>query len=365
MGNARIVVAMSGGVDSSVVAGLLKREGHPLIGVTLQLRPCDDRMSSRSCCSMDAINQARAVAGALDIPHYVLDCRADFEEKVLKPAWADYQAGRTPSPCLHCNREIKFGMLLAHAQRLGADRIASGHYARVLHDSSEPQLLRGLDRHKDQSYFLSGLELDALRHLLLPLGSFTKAQVRDMAREMKLPTAERHESQDACLVYEGLSFPESLRQRYGTETHSGNFIDPSGRILGPHQGLHHYTIGQRRGLGIALGQPAHVIGLNAGDGSVILSTDSRDLLATGLRASGVHWYASPPERCEVQIRSRHTATPARVEHLGPAEALVRFDAPQSAVTPGQAVAFYDGERVLGGGWIEAPISTRLQHTIHL
>jgi len=353
MSDSRIVVAMSGGVDSSVVAALLKRQGHALIGVTLQLRPCDDRMSSRSCCSMDAINQARAVAGALDIPHYVLDCRADFEERVLRPAWAEYQAGRTPSPCLHCNKEIKFGMLLAHARRLGADRIASGHYARLLHEGSEPALLRGLDRQKDQSYFLSGLETEALKHLLLPLGGFTKAQVREMAREMELPTAERQESQDACLVYEGLSFPESLRQRYGTETHAGNFVDPSGRILGPHQGLHHYTIGQRRGLGIALGRPAHVVGLRAQDASVVLSTEPQDLLAPGLRANGVHWYASPPERCEVQIRSRHTAAPAHLEHLGPTETLVHFDTPQSAVTPGQAVAFYEGQRVLGGGWIEA------------
>jgi len=351
----RIVVAMSGGVDSSVVAGLLKREGHTLIGVTLQLRPCDDRMSSRSCCSMDAINQARAVAGALDIPHYVLDCRAEFEEKVLKPAWAEYQRGRTPSPCLHCNREIKFGLLLAHARRLGADLIASGHYARLLHDGPVPQLLRGLDRQKDQSYFLSGLELDSLRHLLLPLGAFTKAQVREMAREMKLPTAERHESQDACLVYEDLSFPESLRQRYGTETRSGNFVDAAGRILGPHKGLHHYTIGQRRGLGIALGRPAHVIALDAATDSVVLSTESAALLSPGLRASGLHWYDTPPPRCEVQIRSRHSAAPARLEHLSPSAALIHFDTPQSAITPGQAVAFYDGDRVLGGGWIEASL----------
>jgi len=348
----RIVVAMSGGVDSSVVAALLKREGHALIGVTLQLRPCDDRMSSRSCCSMDAINQARAVAGALEIPHYVLDCRAAFEEKVLLPAWAEYQRGRTPSPCLHCNSEIKFGLLLAHARRLGADRIASGHFARLLQEGPEPQLLRGVDRQKDQSYFLSGLDLDSLRHLLLPLGGFTKAQVRDLAREMGLPTAERHESQDACLIYEGLSFPESLRQRYGTDIRTGNFVDPSGRILGPHRGLHHYTIGQRRGLGIALGRPAHVAALHA-DGTVILSTEAQDLLAPGLLATGVHWYAAPPERCEVQIRSRHAAAPARLEHLGPEGVRVVFDTPQGAVTPGQAVAFYDGDRVLGGGWIEA------------
>ena len=299
---------------------------------------------------MDAINQARAVAGALDIPHYVLDCRAEFEAKVLLPAWAEYQAGRTPSPCLHCNREIKFGMLLAYAQRLGADCIASGHYARLLHDP-QPRLMRGLDRQKDQSYFLSALEPDALGHLLLPLGGFTKAQVRDMAREMKLPTAERHESQDACLVYEGLSFPESLRQRYGTDQQSGNFVDVSGRALGPHKGLHQYTIGQRRGLGVALGQPAYVVRLEADKGSVVLSTDSADLLSGGLRASGVHWYADPPTRCEVQIRSRHQACEASITHLGAGEVLVNFNTPQSAVTPGQALAFYEGDRVLGGGWI--------------
>jgi tRNA-specific 2-thiouridylase len=352
-----MVIAMSGGVDSSVVAALMVREGWDAVGVTLQLRSCDDRMASRSCCSADGIIQARAVAGALGIPHYVLDCRETFLDRVMRPAWAEYERGRTPSPCLHCNREMKFGYLGEYAERIGAERIATGHYARIEREAGEVRLLRGVDRAKDQSYFLSDLSPEQVSRLELPLGGLTKPQVRAMARDLGLVTAERHESQDICLAVEGLGFPESLRQRFDKDTRPGNFVDVHGRVLGPHEGFHRYTIGQRRGLGIALGERAHVVGLRAEDAAVILSTDETDLLARGLRASGLHWHAPAPGRCEAQIRSRHGGAPGRLELSADGMATFHFDTPQSAVTPGQAVAFYDGERLIGGGWIDAALGT--------
>lgn len=355
MTRGRMVIAMSGGVDSSVVAALMVKAGWDAVGVTLQLRSCDDRMASRSCCSADGITQARAVAGALGIPHYVLDCRETFLDRVMRPAWAEYEQGRTPSPCLHCNREMKFGYLGEYAERIGAERIATGHYARIKREGGEVRLLRGVDRAKDQSYFLSDLSPEQVARLELPLGAMTKPEVRAMARELGLVTAERHESQDICLAVEGLGFPESLRQRFEKDLRPGNFVDTSGKVLGPHEGFHRYTIGQRRGLGIALGERAHVVGLRAEDASVILSTEEADLYSTGLRASALHWFAPPPERCQVQIRSRHPGAPARLELGGNATATVCFDSPQSAVTPGQAVAFYSEERLIGGGWIDAAL----------
>ena len=351
----RIVVAMSGGVDSSLAAALLAQEGHQLMGATLRIQPDDPRSTDASCCAKDAIQQARAVADGLGIPHVVLDGRAFFDHQVLRPAWEEYRRGRTPSPCLHCNREIKFGLLLAYARRLGADRIASGHYARIQHDAANVKLLRGVDRHKDQSYFLSALAADTLRHLLLPLGQYSKAQVRAMAHKLGLSSAQRQDSQDACLIYENLSFPETLRQHYADQPRTGHFVDTTGKILGPHLGLHHYTIGQRRGLGIALGQPAHVVQLDAIHGDVVLSTKPADLLAAGLKASQVHWHTEPPPRCAVQIRSRHSPALSTLTHVGANTVQVHFDTPQSAVTPGQAVAFYDGDQVLGGGWIDAAL----------
>ncbi len=357
MTRGRMVIAMSGGVDSSVVAALMVKAGWDAIGVTLQLRSCDDRMASRSCCSADGITQARTVAGSLGIPHYVLDCRETFLDRVMRPAWAEYERGRTPSPCLHCNREMKFGYLGEYAERMGAQRIATGHYARIERVGREVHLLRGVDRAKDQSYFLSDLSPEQIERLELPLGGLTKPEVRAMARAQGLITAERHESQDICLAVEGLGFPESLRQRFEKDLRPGNFIDPRGKVLGPHEGFHRYTIGQRRGLGIALGERAHVVGLRTEDASVILSTEDSDLLSGGLRASGLHWYAPPPQHLDVQIRSRHPGARARLELLGDGTALVHFDSPQSAVTPGQAVAFYDDQRLVGGGWIDAAMPT--------
>jgi tRNA-uridine 2-sulfurtransferase len=347
----RLVVAMSGGVDSSVAAALLVRAGWEVVGVTLQLRSCEDRAASRSCCAADGITQARAVAGHLGIPHYVLDCREAFEATVLRPAWEAYQAGRTPSPCLLCNRDIKFGLLGEYAARIGAARIATGHYARLEQGREGRVLRRGIDRAKDQSYFLSALSLDQLRTLELPLGGLSKPEVRALARELGLATAERHESQDACLDLDGLGFQESLRLRFGAEARRGPILDMEGRLLGEHAGFHRYTLGQRRGLRVPLGKRAHVAGLRAGDGAVILSTERADLLSGSLCASGVHWFTEPPERALVQIRSRHPGAMATLSRDINETVTVKFDAPQWAVTPGQAVAFYADDRLVGGGWI--------------
>lgn len=351
MSKGRMVVAMSGGVDSSVVAAMMVDAGWEVLGVTLQLRDCDERQGSKSCCAPDAITGARAVAGQLGIRHVVLDCRDRFKEKVLQHAWDEYQRGRTPSPCLYCNRDIKFGMLWEYAERLGSTRIATGHYARLEHTPEGPALYRGEDRAKDQSYFLSYLTKAQLERLELPLGSITKPEVREWARRLGLATADKHESQDACLALDGHTLPESLRLRFEAPSRTGSFVDTHGKVLGPHEGFHRYTIGQRRGLGIALGQRAHVVALNPEDGSVVLSTDDRDLLSHGLEATDIHWFGPVPERCDAQIRSRHRAAPCRVKAREDGTAVVHFDAPQQAVAPGQAVAFYDGERLLGGGWI--------------
>lgn len=347
----RILVALSGGVDSSVVAACLLQEGFEVLAATLRMQPSGAPADDRACSDAEAVEKASAVADHLGIPHEVLDCSEVFAARVLHPAWEEYAAGRTPSPCVHCNREIKFGLLADLARQRGALAVATGHYARIEHPADgDPVLRRGLDRAKDQSYFLCGLSLDQLRGIRLPLGGRTKAEVRALARVLGLPTAERGESQDACFALDGLGFPESLRRRFGAPARTGSLLDPSGRLLGTHGGLHRYTIGQRRGLGLALGTPARVVELREADAAVILSTDPVDLMAGGLLAVHPHWFTATPSRCEVQIRSRHAAAPATLEVCGE-DVRVRFDRPQSAVTPGQAVAFYSGDRLLGGAWI--------------
>ena len=349
----RVAVGMSGGVDSSVVAALLARQGYQAVGVTLQLRSCNEPIASRSCCSADGIVQARTVAGKLGIPHYIVDCAEEFEERVLRPAWRDYAAGRTPSPCLACNREIKFRLLRSFAARVGARFIATGHYARILESPSGPVLMRGVDRGKDQAYFLCTLEPGQLVDTLLPLGALTKSEVRALARTLELPTAERRESQDACFSSElGLAESLRVRLRLNEAPRPGSLVDPSGHVLGHHSGIHRFTIGQRHGLGISLGARAFVTRLSAEDATVTVSTDAADLLSDGLIAERVRWTSeTPPARCQAQIRSRHSAAWAGVTAHGTDATRVRFDEPQRAVTPGQAIAFFDGERVIGSGWI--------------
>ncbi len=354
----RVAVAMSGGVDSSLAAALLIQQGWEVIGLTLRLRECREDRESRSCCGADGIARARAVAGELGIPHYVLDCVRRFEELVLRPAWEDYDSGRTPSPCLLCNERLKFGLLLARARELGAALLATGHYARiVVDDNGRPALLRGADRDKDQSYFLAGLTPEQLGWLLFPLESLRKQEVRERARELGLASAESPDSQDACLTAPGQPFPEMLRERFRAASRPGPILDGSGHVLGRHLGLHRYTVGQRRGLDLGATGSRHWVRTIRAEGSALVVTaDERELYRDRLTAREVSWtggaYPVGIGPCLVQVRSRHPAAPAVIEPAGPGSVHVRFDRPVRAVTPGQAAVFYDGERVLGRGWID-------------
>ena len=362
-----VLVALSGGVDSSVAAHILQRQGYPLIAATLQLNPCEDRGVARSCCGVDAVIAARRVANQLGIDHVLIDCRNEFQERVLRPAWEAYARGLTPSPCVLCNEHIKLGLLAEKAQRLGAGLVATGHYARVVRDTSgETHLCRGKDANKDQAYFLFSLRRAQLERLLLPLGELTKPEVRALAAELGLATADRRESQDACLNTSPDGFAESLRLRFGQEAREGPILDATGREIGRHAGLHRFTIGQRRSLGVSLGRRAFVRELRASDGAIVLTEDESELSSRHMRVRCVHADSlGKTMRCQVQIRSRHRAADATVERLESADfqkvahdsqraplVHVTFDEPQRAITPGQAAVFFVGDRVVGGGWIE-------------
>jgi tRNA-specific 2-thiouridylase len=349
----RILVAMSGGVDSSVAAALLVREGHEVLGATLQLLPCEERPLGPTCCSLEASMEARRVADRLGIPHCVIDCRREFEERVLKPSWAEYARGRTPSPCILCNQEIKFGFLRERAAALQAAAIATGHYARVAPSpSGRSSLWRGRDPLKDQSYFLFSIGSEGLGRVRFPLGEMTKKEVRAIARELQLPTADRAESQDACFVSSEDGFAESLRLRFDQPARPGDLVSPDGRRLGRHGGIHRFTIGQRSGLGVSLGARAFVSAIRPESAEVVVTTRPGELDSIGARVRLAAPLGTGPLRCLVQIRSRHKATPATVEAGAGGEARVLFSAPQRSVTPGQAAVFYQGDQVLGGGWIE-------------
>lgn len=352
---ARVVVAMSGGVDSSVAAALLIEAGYDCLGATLNLH--DDRAHDQTdaCGGSAAVDDARRVAAQLGIPHHVLDARHFFRERVLRPGWEAYAAGRTPNPCVACNEHVKFGLLRDFARSLGAEKIATGHYARLVPDPATGvvQLRRGRDRHKDQSYFLYALSPEQRAAALLPLGDFNhKDEVRDLARRLGLPVAERRESQDACFAAGDLPFSEMLRRTFAATAAPGPILDEKGNRLGDHAGIHLYTIGQRQGLGVALGRPAWIKTLDPKDATVVLTTDPDALLSPGLLAADVHWSREPLAlNCRVQIRYRHQAREATVEPLPDRRARVLFAEPQHAVTPGQAAVFYDNDLVIGGGTI--------------
>lgn len=354
----RVVVALSGGVDSSVAAALLKERGYDVIGMTLRLYDCQDGQNEKSCCGLSGVTDARAVCGTLGIPYYVIDGQDLFERRVLKHAWLEYAKGRTPNPCVACNSWMKFGLLFDQARKLGADSVATGHHARVVHDVSTgiSQLLRGRDPKKDQTYFLFALTPAQLRMTLLPIGDLTKSEVRDHAIRLGLPNAKRAESQDACIAQRG-DLAEALRQRFHGSVSSGNFVDAQGNLLGKHEGIHRYTIGQRKGLGIALGERAYVTEIRADRNEVVISSDASELKCAGLVASDVHWFDDGIRESEtisanVQIRYQHQAAPATITRSTETSARVEFIEPQGAITPGQAAVFYRGEQVIGGGWIE-------------
>ena len=348
----RVFAAMSGGVDSAAAALLLLQAGCDVTGVTLRLHGFRDRPGL--CGSADEIDTARSVAAALGIPHVVLDLSERFRERVMDRFVSEYVRGRTPNPCVDCNREIKFGALLDWALDQGADAMATGHYARVRFDGAlgRWQLLRGADRRKDQTYFLYQLTQHQLSHLLLPAGDYEKPALRALAAAHGLSNAQRADSQDICFVTDG-DYVSFLRQQ-GAELVPGDFVDEAGRVLGRHKGLPCYTLGQRKGLGVSAGAPLYVLAKDPARNAVVLGADSA-LYTSELTAERVNWLSipAPDGPLSVTARTRYSQreAAAHVEPLPGGRARVVFRDPQRAVTPGQAVVFYDGDLVLGGGTI--------------
>lgn len=344
---------MSGGVDSSVAALLLKKAGHEVIGVSMHLYSCN-RAAAKSCCTASDRMDARRVCERLGIPFVCLDYREQFRSKVIEPFADAYLKGLTPSPCILCNRHLKFDSLFEEMGRLGADALATGHYARVeSQDNGHLRLLRGADRKKDQSYFLFPISRNDLSRICFPLGNLTKQEVRRIAKENGLPTSDKKESQEICFVPDGdyASFIEAMRPS-DTAGH-GNFVDSNGNVLGRHRGIHAYTIGQRRGLGFGIGKRQFVVSINAMRNEVVLG-DGDELMQREMILNDLNWFEPPDEvqklgAIDVQIRSGHKAARARVE-LRDAVRII-FDEPQRAIAPGQAAVLYSGDEVLGGGWI--------------
>lgn len=366
---APVAVAMSGGVDSSVVAGLLKRDGANVVGMTMQLwnqrrlpELQSESGSAGRCCSLDDVYDARYVASLLGVPYYVVNFEERFEQQVVKPFVQDYLEGRTPVPCTLCNNFIKFDQFLEMADGVGAEKIATGHYARVSfnHETQRHEMRTSLDAGKDQTYFLWGLTQPQLARTLFPLGGMVKTHVRELARDLGLPVAEKNDSQEICFVPNGdySAFIDAYFREQGMERENtaGAIVSTGGEVLGRHEGTHHFTIGQRRGLGISAGEPLYVIETDPAARRVVVGRND-DLRREILVARDVNWLSiapiCEPRAAQVKIRNKHVAARATLVPTSDAARVeVRFDDAQRAVTPGQAAVFYDGDLVLGGGWIE-------------
>lgn len=351
----KILIAMSGGVDSSVAAKLLCDAGNECIGCTMKLFDnCDAGLSrSRTCCSLDDIEDARSVAFSLGMRYYVFNFKDDFREKVIKKFASAYLAGQTPNPCIDCNRYMKFDKLYERARLLGCDKIATGHYARIEFDGEKYMLKKARDESKDQSYVLYMLTQEQLAHTLFPLGELIKSETRAIAEASKLTNAQKPDSQDICFVPDG-DYAAAIERLTGKTSAPGNFIDTDGNVLGTHRGITHYTIGQHRGLGLALPERRYVCKIDAGSGTVTLGSGT-ELYSREVLVRDFNWISgeapSGPIRCSAKIRYRQLEQAANVEPLSENEALIRFDTPQRAVTPGQSAVLYDDDTVLGGGII--------------
>jgi len=365
----RIAVAMSGGVDSSAAAAILKEQGHDLVGFTMQLwnqrrginvDENGEPLPSR-CCSLDDVYDARRVAEELGFPFYVLNLEQEFERDVVQPFVTSYLNGETPIPCVACNSRLKFASLDKLAVSLGCEKVATGHYARVDFDAATNRyrLLRGRDSQKDQSYFLWELNQEQLSRALFPLGELSKNDARQAARENQLAVAEKKESQEICFVPDGdyAGFIDRYLEaeaQTDRQPASGDIVTSSGAVIGTHNGIHRYTVGQRRGIGIAQPRPLYVLGIDSNSNQVIVGGDD-ELLRSEFTAAGVNWISfdepAEPVRAEVRVRYRHTSAAAVISPLKEGRVRVAFDEAQRAITPGQATVFYRGDEVLGGGWI--------------
>lgn len=356
----RIVVAMSGGVDSSVAAALLAEQGHDVIGVSMQLYDNSATTGSGqrafgTCCTIDDLYDARRVAATIGIPHYIVNFESQFGEHVISNFVREYVSGRTPIPCSHCNSDLKFAELLDRARAYDAEQLATGHYARVERDAAgRYHLYRGADNSKDQTYFLFSLTQEQLSRASFPVGHLDKDTVRAHALRLKLHVTQKPDSQEICFVPDG-DYAAFIERTQPDAARPGTVVDAGGRVLGTHAGVHRFTIGQRKGLGLSSTEPLYVLEIKPESAQVVVG--SRDALGrTSLSASGVNWISgeAPSDwlRVTAQIRHRHAAAPAKVRGTDERRAEVEFDAPQTAITPGQAVVFYHDDEVLGGGWID-------------
>jgi tRNA-uridine 2-sulfurtransferase len=363
-----VAVAMSGGVDSSTVAAVLLQQGHPIVGLTMQLwnqrrlpELQGEGPAQHRCCSLDDVYDAKRVAQHLNFPHYVVNFEEQFEARVVRPFVEQYLSGRTPIACTNCNTDVKFEPLLRMARQIGAERLATGHYARIRQDAigGRYALLRARDDSKDQSYFLWGLTQEQLSRSDFPLGELSKEEVRDIARQVSLPVADKPESMELCFVPNGnyVQFIQAYSRAEGISLNEqeGDIVTEDGAVIGRHTGVHNYTIGQRKGLGFAAGKPVYVLAIDTKRNRIVVGEDDA-LRTTALEIEGVNWIsiAAPdaPVRGQAKIRHKHQPAAATIEALPGDRARITFDAPQRAITPGQAAVFYDGDIVLAGGWIK-------------
>lgn len=363
---------MSGGVDSSVAACLLCEQGYDVTGLFMRTGVHEEPVEGdcapdrhRGCCSAADASDARSVAGRLGIPFYALNFKDEFD-RIIDYFVGEYRRGRTPNPCVMCNEHLKFGRLADYGRAVGADYIATGHFARIERRAGEPSLLRGVDARKDQSYVLFGIEREMLARTLFPVGHLTKDEIRAEARRLGLPVSDKPDSVDICFVPDR-DYARVVRERAPEAFVEGPVLDATGREVGRHSGIPGYTIGQRQGLGIALGLPVYVTRIDPATHTITLGP-REDLAADTLSAERVHWLIDPPRApfaASVKIRYAHRAASATVEPREGGRMAVRFDEPQQAVTPGQAAVVYDGDRVLGGGWIEAAGRGESTPTLHI